>query len=79
MLQFVAACCFCCRCMATAAEIQGLGAQMVKLNEVYNRTGDEARRALGTGNVCSRQTCVEAYGAVDEANAWVGLVKAASG
>lgn len=49
---------------------------MVKLNRIYTRTGDDGTTALGTGERRSKADLrVEAYGAVDEANAAVGLVR----
>lgn len=51
---------------------------MVRLTKIYTRTGDEGRTRLGdmseTGKTDPR---VEAYGAVDEANATIGLAVAA--
>lgn len=50
-----------------------------RLTKIYTRTGDDGTTGLGTGvrvaKDCSR---VEAYGTVDELNACVGLVLAAS-
>lgn len=47
---------------------------MVKLNKIYTRTGDDGTTGLVTGGRVSK-ACprVEAYGAVDEANATIGL------
>ncbi len=47
---------------------------MVKLNKIYTRTGDDGTTGLVTGGRVSK-ACprVEAYGAVDEANAAIGL------
>ena len=49
---------------------------MVTLNRIYTRTGDAGDTRLATGETvrkCSAR--VEAYGAVDECNAVVGLVR----
>jgi cob(I)alamin adenosyltransferase len=47
---------------------------MVKLNKIYTRTGDDGTTGLGTGGRVSKDAVrVEAYGAVDEANAAIGL------
>ncbi|MEL7472889.1 MAG: cob(I)yrinic acid a,c-diamide adenosyltransferase [Planctomycetota bacterium] len=47
---------------------------MVKLNKIYTRTGDDGATGLGTGDrVPKDHPRVSAYGAVDEANAAVGL------
>ncbi|MCC7388627.1 MAG: cob(I)yrinic acid a,c-diamide adenosyltransferase [Phycisphaerales bacterium] len=47
---------------------------MVKLNRIYTRTGDDGTTGLVTGARVSKASLrVEAYGAVDEANAAVGL------
>lgn len=47
---------------------------MVKLNKIYTRTGDDGTTGLVTGGRVSK-ACprVEAYGAVDEANAAIGM------
>lgn len=51
---------------------------MVKLNKIYTRTGDDGTTGLGTGaRVLKDDARVEAYGAVDEANASLGLAVAA--
>ena len=51
---------------------------MVKLNKIYTRTGDDGTTGLGTGGrVLKDDPRVEAYGAVDEANAAVGVAIAA--
>ncbi|MBA4028196.1 MAG: ATP:cob(I)alamin adenosyltransferase [Planctomyces sp.] len=48
---------------------------MVKLNRIYTRTGDEGSTGLGDGRRVSKDDArVEAYGAVDEANAALGVV-----
>lgn len=47
---------------------------MVKLNKIYTRSGDEGETGLGTGErVAKDDPRVSAYGAVDEANACVGM------
>ena len=49
---------------------------MVTLNRIYTRTGDGGRTRLATGEeVAKFDPRVEAYGAVDETNACVGLVR----
>ncbi len=46
---------------------------MVKLTKIYTKTGDEGRTSLGDGSrVGKTDARVEAYGSVDEANAFVG-------
>jgi cob(I)alamin adenosyltransferase len=51
---------------------------MVKLNKIYTRTGDDGTTGLGTGaRVPKDDARVEAYGAVDEANAAIGVAVAA--
>ncbi len=51
---------------------------MVKLNKIYTRTGDDGTTGLGTGKRAPKDDVrVEAYGAVDEANAAVGAAIAA--
>jgi cob(I)alamin adenosyltransferase len=51
---------------------------MVKLNKIYTRTGDDGTTGLGTGKRVRKDDIrVEAYGAVDEANAAVGVAVAA--
>ena len=53
---------------------------MVVLNKIYTRTGDAGTTALGTGaRVAKHNARVEAYGAVDEANAVLGLVRLHTG
>ena len=53
---------------------------MVKITKVYTRTGDEGLTGLGTGaRVPKHDRRVEAYGAVDEANAALHLAIAAAG
>ncbi|WBU52581.1 cob(I)yrinic acid a,c-diamide adenosyltransferase [Paracoccus sp. SCSIO 75233] len=47
---------------------------MVVLNRIYTRTGDGGQTALSDGSrVAKHDTRVEAYGAVDELNATLGL------
>lgn len=49
---------------------------MVKLNKIYTRTGDDGSTGLGTGaRVKKHDGRVEAYGAVDEANAFIGAAR----
>jgi cob(I)alamin adenosyltransferase len=49
---------------------------MVTLNKIYTRTGDKGRTRLSTGEQVSKDSLrVEAYGAVDETNACLGLVR----
>jgi len=49
---------------------------MVTLNKIYTRTGDGGSTRLATGEPVSKDALrVEAYGAVDETNACVGLVR----
>jgi len=49
---------------------------MVVLNKIYTRTGDDGTTALGTGErVAKDAPRVEAYGAVDEVNAAIGVVR----
>lgn len=46
---------------------------MVKLNKIYTRTGDDGTTGLvGTERVRKDDPRVEAYGTVDEANAFIG-------
>jgi len=53
---------------------------MVKLNKIYTRTGDDGTTGLGTGERRPKyDPRVEAYGAVDEANACVGLARQHTG
>lgn len=50
---------------------------MVKLTRIYTKTGDTGRTALGDGaRVSKTDPRVEAYGAVDEANAALGVAAA---
>ncbi|WP_334161697.1 cob(I)yrinic acid a,c-diamide adenosyltransferase [Phenylobacterium sp.] len=49
---------------------------MVTLNRIYTRTGDDGRTRLATGEPVSKAgPRVEAYGAVDETNACIGLAR----
>ncbi len=49
---------------------------MVTLNRIYTRTGDKGGTSLATGEpVRKHDLRVEAYGAVDETNACVGMVR----
>ncbi len=53
---------------------------MVTLNRIYTRTGDQGQTKLATGEMVPKfDLRVEAYGAVDELNAVVGLVRLAGG
>jgi cob(I)alamin adenosyltransferase len=53
---------------------------MVRLNQIYTRTGDDGSTGLGTGERRSKADLrVEAYGTVDEANAALGLARQYSG
>ena len=49
---------------------------MVTLNRIYTRTGDAGETRLATGAQVSKASLrVEAYGAVDETNACLGLAR----
>ncbi len=49
---------------------------MVVLNRIYTRVGDDGSTRLATGEPLSKANArVEAYGAVDEANAALGLAR----
>ena len=49
---------------------------MVTLNRIYTRTGDAGTTRLATGAAVSKSDLrVEAYGAVDETNACLGLAR----
>lgn len=51
---------------------------MVTLNKIYTRTGDGGKTRLATGETVSKtDPRVEAYGAVDEANSFLGLAREA--
>ncbi|MCW5747537.1 MAG: cob(I)yrinic acid a,c-diamide adenosyltransferase [Alphaproteobacteria bacterium] len=49
---------------------------MVRLTRIYTRGGDKGKTSLGTGKrVAKHDLRVSAYGAVDEANATIGLAR----
>ncbi|HJQ55288.1 MAG TPA: cob(I)yrinic acid a,c-diamide adenosyltransferase [Vineibacter sp.] len=49
---------------------------MVQLTRIYTRGGDKGKTSLGTGRrVAKHDRRVEAYGAVDESNAAIGLAR----
>ena len=49
---------------------------MVTLNRIYTRTGDAGTTRLATGaSVSKADIRVEAYGAIDETNACLGLAR----
>ncbi len=49
---------------------------MVLLNRIYTRAGDNGETRLSTGEKVSKSSSrVEAYGAVDELNATIGLAR----
>ncbi|MFC5387218.1 cob(I)yrinic acid a,c-diamide adenosyltransferase [Aquamicrobium segne] len=49
---------------------------MVRLNKIYTRTGDAGTTGLGSGERRLKcDTRVKAYGAVDEANACIGMAR----
>jgi len=49
---------------------------MVRLTRIYTRTGDKGKTSLGDGTRVDKHAIrVEAYGAVDEANAALGLAR----
>ena len=49
---------------------------MVRLTRIYTRTGDKGKTSLGDGTRVDKHAIrVEAYGAVDEANAVLGLAR----
>ena len=53
---------------------------MVTLNRIYTRTGDKGLTRLANGEEVSKfDPRVEAYGAVDETNACIGLVRQHTG
>ncbi len=53
---------------------------MVTLNRIYTRTGDGGDTRLATGETVKKSDLrVEAYGAVDETNATLGLVRLHTG
>jgi cob(I)alamin adenosyltransferase len=53
---------------------------VVTLNKIYTRTGDAGKTRLSTGEPVAKDNLrVEAYGAVDETNACLGLVRLHTG
>jgi len=49
---------------------------MVTLNRIYTRTGDQGLTRLSTGQPVSKASLrVEAYGGVDETNAFIGVAR----
>ena len=53
---------------------------MVTLNRIYTRIGDDGETRLASGEKVSKASLrVEAYGAVDEANACIGLARLHTG
>lgn len=53
---------------------------MVKLNRIYTRTGDDGTTGLADGSRRAKNDPrIEAYGAVDEANSAIGLVRLHAG
>ena len=51
---------------------------MVVLNKIYTKSGDDGTTALGSGERRPKHDLrIEAYGTVDEANAAIGLARAA--
>lgn len=49
---------------------------MVVLNKIYTRSGDDGTTALGNGDRVAKDAArVEAYGTVDELNAFVGVAR----
>jgi cob(I)alamin adenosyltransferase len=52
---------------------------MVVLNRIYTRTGDDGTTALGTGERRAKNDLrIEAYGTIDEANSAIGLARVAT-
>ena len=52
---------------------------MVRLNRIYTKTGDDGTTALiGGQRVPKEDLRIEAYGTVDETNAWIGMVRQAN-
>ena len=52
---------------------------MVVLNRIYTRTGDDGTTALGSGERRPKYDLrIEAYGTIDELNAFVGLLRCES-
>jgi cob(I)alamin adenosyltransferase len=55
---------------------KGKGTNMVVLNRIYTRTGDDGTTALGSGERRPKYDLrVAAYGTVDETNAAIGVVR----
>ena len=53
---------------------------MVRLNKIYTRTGDDGTTGLASGERRSKADLrVEAYGAIDETNAAIGVARTALG
>lgn len=53
---------------------------MVVLNRIYTRTGDKGSTRLSTGEPVSKASLrVEAYGGVDETNAFIGVARQHAG
>ena len=53
-----------------------LGAEMVVLNKIYTRTGDDGTTALGSGERVRKDGLrVSTYGTVDETNAAIGMAR----
>jgi cob(I)alamin adenosyltransferase len=53
-----------------------LWSAMVKLNRIYTKTGDQGTTGLGDGSRVDKDALrVAAFGAVDEANAGIGLAR----
>ncbi|MDA7787723.1 cob(I)yrinic acid a,c-diamide adenosyltransferase [Sphingomonadaceae bacterium] len=51
---------------------------MVKLNKIYTRTGDDGTTGLVDGSRCPKHSArMQAIGAVDEANSYIGAVSVA--
>lgn len=49
---------------------------MVVLNKIYTRTGDKGTTALGSGDRVAKDNArIEAYGTIDETNAFIGVVR----
>ncbi len=62
-----------------ARQVRGLSV-LVTLNKIYTRTGDAGATRLATGQQVSKSSLrVETYGAVDEANACIGLARVHTG
>src|SRR5262245_26330933 len=51
-----------------------------RLSKIITRTGDDGNTGLGDGSRVAKDSArVEAIGAVDELNSWIGLLRAAPG